>query len=159
MKTPPTEQIKAMRLNDYFAYIARLMKTNPPKVQDAPMLATLASIGLIPGNDFDSSKRAALDEAAAATVPQLAAQRILERFKNVATINGWLSFGPSVGDWGTDYLFRALCNMLGPGWNLPAMQCIRHPRRRQMARRTTATVNMLSISRRARCRQLTDFGR
>ena len=45
---------------------------------------------------------------------------MLARFKNQATINGWIYFGPSVANWGTDYVLRALCNMLGPGWNLPA---------------------------------------
>ena len=45
---------------------------------------------------------------------------MLERFKNQPTTNGWIYFGPSVANWGTDYVLRALCNMLGPGWNLPA---------------------------------------
>ena len=45
---------------------------------------------------------------------------MLERFKNQATTNGWIYFGSSVANWGTDYVLRALCNMLGPGWNLPA---------------------------------------
>jgi hypothetical protein len=45
---------------------------------------------------------------------------MMERFKNQATINGWIYLGSSVGSWGTDYLLRALANMLGPGWNLPA---------------------------------------
>ena len=45
---------------------------------------------------------------------------MFERLKNQASVNGWIYFGSRVANWGTDYLLRALCNMLGPGWNLPA---------------------------------------
>ena len=77
---------------------------------------------LTPGRDFDPSKLSAFDATAVDAVPKLALQRMLERFKNEsqATINGWIYFGPAVANWGTDYVLRALCNMLGPGWNLPA---------------------------------------
>ena len=120
MKTLPREQVNAMSVNDYFSYLAELMKTNPPLPQDAPMIARMASIGLTPGRDFDPSKLSPFDRAAVDAVPKLALQRMLERFKNQPTINGWIYFGPSVANWGTDYVLRALCNMLGPGWNLPA---------------------------------------
>ena len=62
----------------------------------------------------------AFDRAAVDAVPKLALQKMLKRFQNQATINGWIYFGSSVANWGTDYVLRALCNMLGPGWNLPA---------------------------------------
>ncbi|SJM35257.1 DUF1254 domain-containing protein [Mesorhizobium delmotii] len=119
-ETPPREQVNAMSVNDYFRYLAELMKTNPPLPQDAPILARVASIGLTPGQDFDPSKLSALDQAAVDAVPKLALQKMLERFANLPTLNGWIDFGPSVASWGTDYVLRALCNMLGPGWNLPA---------------------------------------
>ena len=32
------------------------MKTNPPTAEDAPMVAKLAKIGIVPGQDFDASK-------------------------------------------------------------------------------------------------------
>ncbi len=38
--------------------LAQLMKTNPPTAQDAPMVARMAKIGLVPGQDFDPSKLA-----------------------------------------------------------------------------------------------------
>ena len=96
------------------------MKTNPPLPRDASIVARMASIGLTPGRDFDPSKLNAFDRTAVDAVAKLAQQKMLAHFNNLATINGWISFGPSVANWGTDYLFRALCNMLGPGWNLPA---------------------------------------
>ena len=84
------------------------------------MIARMASIGLVPGRDFDPRKLSAFDRAAVDAVPKLALQRMLKRFQDQATINGWIYFGSSVANWGTDYVLRALCNMLGPGWNLPA---------------------------------------
>ena len=121
MQMLPREQVNALSARDYFKYVANLMKANPPLPQDDPMIARMASIGFSPGQDFDGSKLSAFDASAVAAVPRLALQKMLERFKkeSQATINGWISFGPEVASWGTDYVLRALCNMLGPGWNLP----------------------------------------
>lgn len=119
MKTPVPKQIEAMSASDYFAYLAKLMKTNPPAPQDAPMLARMAKIGLVPGQDFDDSKLSALEKEAIKAVPKLALLKLIERVKKQDTVNGWLYFGSSVGDWGTDYLLRATTAWLGPGWNRP----------------------------------------
>jgi hypothetical protein len=120
MKTPPVAQVNALSVNEYFNYLAKLMRSNPPLPRDASIVARMASIGLTPGRDFDPGKLNAFDRKAVDAVPKLAQQKMLARFNNLATINGWISFGPSVANWGGDYLLRALCNMLGPGWNLPA---------------------------------------
>ena len=84
------------------------------------MLERMASIGLTPGRDFDRSKLSPLARTRVDATPKLALQRMLQRFGSQPTVNGWIYFGPSVANWGTDYVLRALCNMLGPGWNLPA---------------------------------------
>ena len=55
MKTGTREQVLAMSIEDYFIYLAKLMKTNPPLPQDAPIVARMAKIGLVPGRDFDPS--------------------------------------------------------------------------------------------------------
>jgi hypothetical protein len=80
----------------------------------------MSGIGLTPGQDFDPSKLNVLDKAALDAVPKLAQLKMLKRLKDQPTTNGWLLFGPNVGNWGTDYLLRGLCDMLGPGWNIPA---------------------------------------
>jgi hypothetical protein len=41
------------------------------------------------------------------------------RLKREKTTNGWLYFTKGVGNFGTDYLLRGMCNLLGPGWNRP----------------------------------------
>ncbi len=119
MKTPIPQQIQALSVNGYFSYLANLLKTNPPTSEDAPMLARMAKIGLVPGQDFDNSKLSAFDREAMKAVPKLALLKMAERVKKQEPVNGWLYFGSSVGNWGTDYLLRATTAWLGPGWNRP----------------------------------------
>ena len=55
MKTAVRAQINSMDVYTYFNHLARLLKTNPPKPEDAEMVAKLAKIGLVPGENFDPS--------------------------------------------------------------------------------------------------------
>jgi hypothetical protein len=119
MKTAVRKQVDALDIDSYFNYLAKLMKTNPPKSQDAPMVAEMAKIGLVPGNEFDPSKLAFLDRELTKTVPKLALAKMVEHLKQQRTINGWLYFTSGVGEFGTDYLLRGMANALGPGWNRP----------------------------------------
>jgi hypothetical protein len=119
MKSGTREQVLAMGIEDYCTYLAKLMKTNPPLPQDAPILARMAQIGLVPGQDFDPSKLSGFDKEALKGVPKLGLMEMLKRVKEQQPINGWLVFGSNVGNWGTDYLLRATTAWLGPGWNRP----------------------------------------
>jgi hypothetical protein len=120
MKTPVVAQIQALSVNDYFSYLAKLLKTNPPAAQDAPIVARMAKIGLVPGQDFDPSKLSVFDNEAVKAVPRNGLMKMVGRVKEQQPINGWLVFGSNVGNWGTDYLLRATTAWLGPGWNIPA---------------------------------------
>src|SRR5208337_3551505 len=104
---------------DYFAYLARLMKTNPPTKADAPMVAKMAKIGLVPGQDFDPTKLNFIDREIIRVVPKLALLEMGVHLKRQKTTDGWLYFTKGVGDFGTDYLLRGMANLLGPGWNRP----------------------------------------
>ncbi|MFZ0884273.1 MAG: DUF1254 domain-containing protein, partial [Candidatus Acidiferrales bacterium] len=120
MKTPTRQQVEGLSTEEFFNYLARLMKANPAAPQDAPIVARMAEIGLVPGQDFDSSKLSTIDKESIKAVPKLALLKMAELVKKQQPINGWLVFGSNVGDWGTDYLLRSTTAMLGPGWNLPA---------------------------------------
>ena len=81
MKTAVREQVNAMDAASYFKLFAQLLKTNPPTADDAPMVAKLAKIGIVPGQDFDAS---ALDPAVAkglAEVPKDASDKIMAMMK------------------------------------------------------------------------------
>jgi len=119
MKTGVRKQVNALDIYAYFNYLAKLMKTNPPTEQDAPIVARMARIGLVPGQDFDPSKLGALDREMIKTVPKLALVEMGLHLKKQKTTNGWLYFTTGVGNFGTDYLTRGMANLLGPGWNRP----------------------------------------
>ncbi len=69
MKTSVRKQVNGMDVYTYFGHLARLLKSNPPHAQDAAMVAELARIGLVPGQDFDASALRGLDQGAVEAVP------------------------------------------------------------------------------------------
>lgn len=61
MTTSVRDQVNSMGVYNYFEYLAQLLKTNPPKPEDAEMVEKLIKIGLVPGQDFDPEKLKRLD--------------------------------------------------------------------------------------------------
>ena len=81
MKTAVRDQVNALDAAAYFKLFAELLKTNPPAAEDAPMVAKLARIGIVPGQDFDAVR---LDPAVAqgvAGAPKPAQDKIMEWMK------------------------------------------------------------------------------
>jgi hypothetical protein len=124
MKTAVREQVNAMDAASYFKLFAQLLKTNPPTAEDAPMVATLAKIGIVPGQDFDVST---LDPAVAkglAEVPNPANEKIMDMMKEGILVgdakltDGWF-FSTKTGIYGTNYKMRALITAIGLGANRP----------------------------------------
>ena len=117
MKTPTKEQVISMDAAAYFKLLATLLKDNPPTATDAPMVAEMAKIGLVPGKDWDIG---ALDPAIAAGLsqaPKAALAKMMAHEAKVGkVVNGWVITRPT-GVFGTDYLQRAVLNWQGPGWN------------------------------------------
>ena len=123
MKTAPRDQVNALSGADYFKLAAQLMKANPPAADDAPMVAKLAKLGIVPGQDFDASKLepAVLKGINDAPKPAQAKISSLEKALlegNAKLENGWLFF-PKAGVYGTNYLNRALITWYGLGANRP----------------------------------------
>ncbi len=121
MKTPPVEQVAKMSAATFFGRLAALMKGNPPPAADAPELARLEKIGVVPGQSFDPGK---LDPAVARGLEK-SVSIALERLQAAAKEsgkpqNGWRSFPANLGAYGTDYGTRAVVALVGLGANLPA---------------------------------------
>jgi len=118
-KTPVRDQVNALDAGAYFKLLAKLMKDNPPAAADAPIVASMAKLGIEPGKDFELSK---LDPAAAkalAGVPPIAQQKIMGQVKNAGIlVNGW-TFSTKTGLYVTDYLQRAYITAIGLGANRP----------------------------------------
>ncbi|MFC0808401.1 DUF1254 domain-containing protein [Sinorhizobium sp. P24N7] len=119
MKTAVREQVNKMDAVEYFTLFAELLKRNPPTDADAPMVAKLAELGIVPGRDFDKTK---FDPAFAKRVPEVGFARIMMHFKfsdgDVQDIDGW-GFTTKTGIYGTNYLQRALITAIGLGANRP----------------------------------------
>ncbi|MGY6273287.1 DUF1254 domain-containing protein [Achromobacter denitrificans] len=119
MKASVREQVNNMDAVEYFTLFAELLKRNPPKAADAPMVAKLAAIGIVPGQDFDKDK---LDPALAKRIPQVGFGQIMMHFKSsggdIQDINGW-GFTTKTGIYGVNYLQRALITAIGLGANRP----------------------------------------
>lgn len=119
MKTPVRDQVNAMDAATYFDTLARLMKDNPPAPADAPMVAKMAKIGIVPGQPFDASKLDPATTQALQGVPKAGAEKIRAHLKQTGkNVNGW-TYSLETGLYGTDYLQRALITDIGLGANRP----------------------------------------
>lgn len=124
MKTAVREQVNAMSADEYFTLLAKLMKDNPPAAEDAPMLTKMAKLGIIPGQPFDSSKLGPVAKEAFSDVPKLANEKIMLWMKegvvegDMKLEHGWL-FTTKTGNYGVNYIQRALITAIGLGANRP----------------------------------------
>jgi len=119
MTTPPRDQVNRMTAQEYFALLATLMKKNPPTREDAPLVGKLARIGISPGSDFDASKLSPATLKGLERAPRAAQETLAANVEKIGTmVNGWLVM-TKTGQYGTDYLTRAVVTMVGLGANLP----------------------------------------
>lgn len=111
---PPLERIRNMDAGEYFGRFARLLKDNPPLPADGPMVETLKSLGIVPGQDFDI---AGIDASSAEALQHaMATFAILEKAVHVMpTQDGWAVMPSDIGDYGTDYINRAGIAFVGLG--------------------------------------------
>jgi hypothetical protein len=124
MKTAPREQVNAMDGAAYFKLFAELMKTNPPSAEDAPMVAKLAKIGIVPGQDFDASKLEPAVAKGIADAPKPGQEKVSKYLEEALVTgdakveHGWLYFSKT-GLYGTGYRNRAMITWYGLGANRP----------------------------------------
>jgi hypothetical protein len=124
MKTAVREQVHGLDAPAYFALLAQLLKTNPPAAEDAPMLAKLAQLGVVPGQDFDAAKLEPAIAKGMARAPKPAQEQILAWLKEGIAVgdfkleHGW-AFSTKLGVYETHYLRRALVTAIGLGANRP----------------------------------------
>jgi hypothetical protein len=116
MKTAVRKQVNALSLEEFFDYFARLLKNNPPKPEDAAIVARMASIGIVPGQDLDRGK---LPVLGGKLDPKIALLEMVEILKTTKAVNGWLYWTSDAGTYGTVYEQRAMVTLIGPGLNFP----------------------------------------
>jgi hypothetical protein len=118
-KTPPGDQVMKMEPGTFFSRLAKLMRSNPPSEDDAPLLKRLRMLGIAPGAPFDLGNASPAMKTAIANGVASARARLVAAAKNpqVKLVNGW-RVERGLGRYGTDYPLRALVTLIGLGANL-----------------------------------------
>ncbi len=100
---------------EYLAYAQQLLNENPSPGADSDVVGSaLSRLGIVPGASFDPDRFSAAEQAEIAA----GAQRAFERARDgsVGTErNGWISPQPHLGNFGTDYQYRAAIALFGLG--------------------------------------------
>jgi hypothetical protein len=115
------EFVENMDISTFFNVLNEQLAQNPPPEADSPVLAKLAAIGVGPEKQFELS---AFDTSTQATLKGLPAA-ILDQLRGIVTKGGqhennWGINRSGVGNYGTDYLVRAIFSLVGLGANLNA---------------------------------------
>lgn len=124
MTDKPQQVILDMGVEEYFDRMAKLMgEAAPPAPEDAPIVARMARIGIVPGKPFELAKLSPEVQAALKDLPQTTLDKISALFKTAGKIeNGWL-IPAAAGSYGTNYMGRALIAAYGWPANLPQDAC------------------------------------
>ncbi len=119
MTDKPQEVILGMTAEAYFNRITRLMATAaPPAPEDAPFIARMARIGLVPGQPFDAAKLGPAARETLKDLPQRALAAIAAHRQGLGvTANGWV-ITKGLGRYGTNYMNRAVVAAFGWPANL-----------------------------------------
>jgi hypothetical protein len=108
MDEAPQKAILDLGTNGYFNWLTRLMGSDaPPAPEDAPMVARMATLGIVPGQPFDASKLDPAVQEAIKDVPQAVLDKLNKSWAELGKdVNGWRVTTVG-GRYGTDYLMRA----------------------------------------------------
>ncbi len=119
MTDKPQAVILAMGTEGYFNWLAkRMCEAAPAYAADAPALARFAKIGIEPCKKFELAKLDPAVQAALKDLPQKALDKIGANQKSLGTeANGWL-MTKGLGQYGTDYMKRAVVAAFGWPANL-----------------------------------------
>ncbi len=119
MTDKPQQVILDMGTKGYFDRMTRLMcKDAPPAPEDAPMLAKMAKIGIAPCKPFDMDALGAPVQAVLKDLPQTALKQIeADKPRLGEVVDGWI-ISKGLGDYGTDYVKRAVVAAFGWPANL-----------------------------------------
>ena len=119
MTEAPQKAIAALGTTGYFNLLTKLMgSVAPPAPEDAPLLARMAKLGIVPGKPFDPSKLAPAVQTALKDVPEMAVKRMNAAWESLGQeMNGWRV--KAGGRYGTNYLNRGAWALRGWPAQLP----------------------------------------
>ena len=118
--TPPLRTVAQLSGVEFFRRAASALRTVPVHATDYSVLARIRHLGIVPGLRFDGERLDAADTGrleegvAEARATMLATLPLLGR-----RVNGWLLNTDTMGNYGNDYLKRAVVALVGLGANPP----------------------------------------
>jgi len=120
MTEAPQKAILGLGTTGYFNLMTKLIRSAaPPTPEDAPMLARMAKLGIVPGKPFDPSKLDSTVQAALKDVPEMAVERMTAAYESLGKdVNGWRVTTVG-GRFGTNYLDRGAWALKGWPAQLP----------------------------------------
>ena len=114
----PVEKVLSMSPKEFFDTANTLMLANPPASADADVLKKFATINVGPGMTFDTSILTG-DVAASwkKMLQRLRENLVADAEKYSVKLGQWKYFDAPIGDFGTEYNYRALVALAGLGAN------------------------------------------
>lgn len=114
----PVTKVLSMTPEEFFNKANSLMTENPPADDDAELLKKLADINVGPGLEFDADVLTGDAEAEWGKMLRQLQTTLGEQSADYAVKLGqWLYYGEPIGDFGTEYTYRAMVALVGLGAN------------------------------------------
>ena len=114
----PIDKVLSMTPDEFFNTANRLMQVNPPADADEELLKKLSAVNVGAGMTFDA---ALLGEDAAERwkkmLQGLRATLAADGAKYAQKLGQWRYYGKPIGDFGTEYTYRAMVALVGLGAN------------------------------------------
>ena len=114
----PVNKVLSMTPTEFFNTANALMQANPPADADGELLKKLSAINVGAGMTFDASL---LGEGAAERwtqmLQQLRSTLAADGAKYAQQLGQWIYYGRPIGDFGTEYTYRAMVALVGLGAN------------------------------------------
>lgn len=103
----PVDHVQKMSTKEYFDRFNKLAIHNPGSAEDRPALERFAQVGVGAGLDFDRESLPEAGRERADTLPGLMSGDTVNKNRRLTKVAGWTYLDKSVGNFGTNYLYRA----------------------------------------------------
>ena len=114
----PVDKVLSMDPITFFNKANELMVKNPPAAADKEMLEKIAAVNIGPGMEFDTSVLTGdVAENWKTMLTEIQLKLIKEDQKFSKKLGQWDYFGEPIGDFNTEYAYRALVALAGLGAN------------------------------------------
>lgn len=114
----PINKVLSMGPVEFFNKANELMKINPPSADDAAIIEEIAAVNVGPGLTFDPAVLTGDISSIWTEMLQNLRQNLAsDGMKFSVKLGQWNYFGAPIGDFGTEYAFRALVAIAGLGAN------------------------------------------